>query len=312
MAIPFQTDGEQEYTIMISKPIKKAIFPVGGLGTRFLPATKAMPKEMLPIIDKPLIQYAVEEARDAGIEDFIFITGRGKGVIEDHFDHTYELSQYLKRHNKIDVLHTIEDIVFRPGQIVFLRQQQPRGLGHAVWCARHLIKDEPFAVLLADDFILGNPSCLKQMINAHIPGTNMAAVMEVPKSETNRYGILDIDRIEKNLIHTKSLVEKPTTKEAPSTHAIVGRYILQSSIFSVLEKQDTGKGGEIQLTDAIREMISSIPFMGLLFEGERFDCGSKLGMLEAILAAAFMREDIKGPMTKLLDQYVNPQKRKSL
>lgn len=288
---------------MAQRPIKKAIFPVGGLGTRFLPATKAMPKEMLPIIDKPLIQYAIEEARDAGIEDFIFITGRGKGVIEDHFDHSYELNQYLKRHNKIEVLHTIDDIVFRPGQIVFLRQQQPRGLGHAVWCARHLIKGEPFAVLLADDFILGQPSCLKQMIEAYVPGTNMAAVMSVPKSETHRYGILDVEKQEGALVHAKSLVEKPTTREAPSTQAVVGRYILQPSIFSILEKQETGKGGEVQLTDAIREMIPHHPFMGFLFEGERFDCGSTLGMIEATLAASLSRDDTKNAALKLLKRY---------
>jgi len=290
---------------MIHK-IRKAIFPVGGLGTRFLPATKAMPKEMLPILDKPLIQYAVEEARDAGIEEFIFVTGRGKTVIEDHFDHNYELNAFLKQRQQLDVLSTIEDIVFDPGQIVFLRQQQPKGLGHAVWCARHLIHDEPFAVILADEFMTGSPNCLQQMVAQYKQGTHMAAVMEVPAHETHKYGILDVMDQQASpapLVQAKALVEKPRPDQAPSHFAIVGRYILDAAVFGPLEKQQTGQGGEIQLTDAIQATLAEKPFFGHIFQGARFDCGSKSGMLKAALATALTHADIDEDLKILINKY---------
>lgn len=288
--------------------IRKAIFPVGGLGTRFLPATKAMPKEMLPILDKPLIQYAVEEAREAGIEEFIFVTGRGKTVIEDHFDHNYELNAHLKKRQQQDVLETIESCVFDPGQIVFLRQQKPKGLGHAVWCARHLIHDEPFAVILADDFILGQPNCLQQMIPHYKKHTHMAAVMQVPTEDTHKYGILDLAKntqtINDKLIEAKALVEKPKPKNAPSNYAIVGRYILDSRIFSVLEEQQMGQGNEVQLTDAIQATLHERQFFGHVFQGTRFDCGSKSGMLRATLAVATTHEDIDTPLKKTIKSHL--------
>jgi len=267
--------------------VRKAIFPVGGMGTRFLPATKAMPKEMLPVVDKPLIQYAVEEARAAGIEQFIFVTGRGKSAIEDHFDHSYELTALLERRGKSAELASIADLVHAPGQVAYIRQQEPLGLGHAVWCARHLIGDEPFAVLLADDLVKTDKPCLAQMMAAYERvGGNFIATMEVPAEHTNRYGILKPGKNDGRLVEAVALVEKPEPKNAPSRLAIIGRYLLQPEVLSLLEAQSPGAGGEIQLTDAMNGMCGAGRFHGYRFEGTRFDCGDKAGFVEANIAYA--------------------------
>ncbi len=287
------------------RPLRKAIFPVGGLGTRFLPATKAMPKEMLPVVDKPLIQYAVEEARAAGIEEFIFVTGRGKTAIEDHFDHSRELQDSLMARGKTKELAEIESWLPTPGQVAYTRQQEPLGLGHAVWCARHLIGDEPFAVLLADDLVLADVPCLKQMAEAQrSTGGNLVAVMDVPRAQTARYGILDVVSDDGRLAEAKGLVEKPAPEAAPSTLSIIGRYILQPAVFTELERQEMGAGGEIQLTDAMARTIGRIPFHGYRFAGTRFDCGSKAGFLEANIAFALDRPDLRAELTGVLSYYV--------
>ena len=287
------------------KPVKKAVFPVAGLGTRFLPATKAMPKEMLPIVDKPLIQYAVEEARDAGIEEIIFVTGRGKAVLLDHFDHSFELEQNLEDRGKADALTQIQDVMSKPGQITSTRQQQPLGLGHAVWCARNFVANEPFAVLLADDLIMAEPGCLKQMMDVYREtGGNIVATEEVPPEHTDRYGILDVVEDDGKLARAKGLVEKPSPDEAPSNLCIIGRYILQADVFDYLGKQESGAGGEIQLTDAMAKTIGDIPFHGLRFDGRRFDCGDKLGFLEANIAFALARDDLKDGTADMLKSYV--------
>ena len=276
--------------------VKKAILPVGGLGTRFLPATKAMPKEMLPIVDKPLIQYAVEEARAAGIEEFIFVTGRGKTAIEDHFDRSWELEQTLQSRSKTALLEQALAFMPPPGQIAYTRQQEPLGLGHAVWCARHSIGNEPFAVLLADDLIQAENPCLAQMVDAHAElGGNMVAVMDVPRDETQRYGILDVVEEDGRLVRAKGLVEKPSPDEAPSTLSIIGRYILQPEVLQELDRQEVGAGGEIQLTDAMARTIGRLPFNGYRFEGHRYDCGDKAGFLEATVAFALARDDLAKP-----------------
>lgn len=278
------------------KKVKKAVFPVGGLGTRFLPATKAMPKEMLPIVDKPLIQYAVEEAAAAGIEEFIFVTGRNKTAIEDHFDQSYELESTLKGKAKTKELFDLRSIVFKPGAVTYTRQQQPLGLGHAVWCARHLIQDEPFAVLLADDFIYSTKPCLQQMVEAYEKtGSNILAIMTVPDDQVSRYGIVapksDADS-NQQLFEIAKVVEKPILEKAPSNHAVVGRYILHSDIFDILDAQKAGVGGEIQLTDAFEPLMKSHPFHGFRYEGERLDCGSKAGYIKANLRVAVDREEM--------------------
>ncbi|WP_417519903.1 UTP--glucose-1-phosphate uridylyltransferase GalU [Minwuia sp.] len=273
--------------------VKKAVFPVGGMGTRFLPATKALPKEMLPVVDKPLIQYAVEEAFAAGIEEFIFVTGRGKSAIEDHFDHSFELERMLQDRGKAEMIEVATSMMPRAGSIAYTRQMEPQGLGHAVWCARHLVGDEPFAVLLADDLILSKTACLKQMVEAQSRmGGNMIAVMDVPAEHTNRYGILSPGFAHDNLVEVKGLVEKPKPEDAPSNKAVIGRYILQPEVFELLEKQEPGAGNEIQLTDSLAAMIGGQPFFGLTFEGERFDCGDKLGFLQATIAYALARDDM--------------------
>jgi UTP--glucose-1-phosphate uridylyltransferase len=273
--------------------VKKAVFPVGGLGTRFLPATKALPKEMLPIVDKPLIQYAVEEARAAGIEEFIFVTGRGKTAIEDHFDHSAELRSTLLARGKQDLWHSIEVITLDAGRIRYTRQPEPLGLGHAIWCARSMIGDEPFAVLLADDLILGDEPCLKQMVEAYQDvGGIMTAVMDVPRDQVNRYGILEVGRDDGRLVGVSGLVEKPALAQAPSCIAVIGRYILDPGVFGHLERQQRGAGGEIQITDAIASQIGRMPVNGFRFDGRRFDCGDKLGFLEANLAFALSRADM--------------------
>ena len=291
-------------TSSASPPVRKAVFPVGGLGTRFLPATKAMPKEMLPVVDKPLIQYAAEEAWAAGIEELIFVTSRGKAAIEDHFDHVLELEQTLTARGKTGLLKEIEPLLRRPGEILYTRQQEPLGLGHAVWCARHLVGDEPFAVLLADDLIMADRPCLAQMIDAYTEtGGNLVAVENVPREETNRYGILDVSHDDGRLAEAKGLVEKPAPEVAPSTLSIIGRYILQPEVFAELDRHDTGAGGEIQLTDAMARTIGDIPFHGLRFDGRRFDCGSKAGFLEANVAFALARGDLVDDMTEILRRY---------
>ena len=270
--------------------IKKAIFPVGGLGTRFLPATKAMPKEMLPVVDKPLIQYAVEEAVAAGIEEFIFVTGRNKTAIEDHFDHSFELEETLCAKDKDKALKTVRDMIHQPGTVFYVRQQEPAGLGHAVWCARHLINDEPVAVLLADDLIFGT-SCMAEMVAAY-KGGNMVAVMDVPKPDTGSYGIVSPGSDDGQIVDVVGLVEKPKPVNAPSTIGVVGRYIIEPGVFAQLANQDRGAGNEVQLTDALARQIGKVPLKGLRFSGERFDCGSKIGFLQANIAFAMSRDDL--------------------
>jgi UTP--glucose-1-phosphate uridylyltransferase len=264
-----------------------------------------MPKEMLPVVDKPLIQYAVEEAQAAGIEEFIFVTGRSKAAIEDHFDHSYELEETLKERSKTNELRAIESWMPRPGQVAYTRQQNPLGLGHAVLCARSLVGKEPFAVLLADDLVLAKTPCLKQMIDSYneAPG-NFVAVMEVPREHTNRYGVLDIERDDGRLVKMRGVVEKPAPKDAPSTLSIIGRYILQPEVFDHLATTERGAGGEIQLTDALARLISAKrPFFGLRFEGKRFDCGDKAGFFEANLAFALARADMREAVQHILAQY---------
>lgn len=273
------------------KPLRKAVFPVGGLGTRFLPATKAMPKEMLPVVDRPLIQYAVDEAVEAGIEQIIFVTGRGKSAIEDHFDIAYELeTTMVARGKSLDLLLQTR---LKPGAVAYVRQQEPMGLGHAVWCARHIVGDEPFAVLLADDFMVGTPGCLKQMVDAYNrTGGNMICAQQVPDDQTHMYGIITPGARDGALTEVAGLVEKPAAGTAPSNLSVIGRYILQPEVMRVLETQGKGAGGEIQLTDAMAKMIGTQPFHGLTFDGQRYDCGDKAGYLQANIAVALSRPDI--------------------
>jgi UTP--glucose-1-phosphate uridylyltransferase len=284
--------------------IRKAVFPVAGLGTRMLPATKAIPKEMLPVVDKPIIQYAFEEARAAGIEHIIFVTGRGKSVIEDHFDRAYELDDALVKKGKLAELDSVSSWVPLPGELSYTRQQEPLGLGHAVWCARELVGNEPFAVVLVDDLIRSEVPCLQQMVAAHAEtGGNIVAVEEVAREHTNRYGVLDPAADDGRLVEVKGLVEKPDPARAPSRLAIIGRYILLPDVFEHLARQQKGAGGEIQLTDAMARMIGRTPFHGLRFAGRRFDCGARLGYLEAIVACALEREDLRTPMRAILERH---------
>ena len=274
------------------KPVRKAVFPVAGLGTRFLPATKAIPKEMLPIIDRPLIQYAVDEAREAGIEQMIFVTGRGKTAIVEHFDHAFELETTMRdRHKDLDVL---EPTRIEPGNLVAVRQQVPMGLGHAIWCARAIVGDEPFAILLPDELMIGTPGCMKQMIAAYNEvGGNLISVLERPRAELSSYGVIAPGAVVSDrLTEVTGLVEKPRIEEAPSNLIISGRYILQPEVMRTLEDQEQGAGGEIQLTDAMARMIGHQPFHAVKFDGRRFDCGSKAGFVEATLALALEREDM--------------------
>jgi UTP--glucose-1-phosphate uridylyltransferase len=267
--------------------VRTAVFPVAGLGTRFLPATKVMPKEMLTVVDKPLIQYAVEEARAAGIERFIFVNGRNKGVLQDHFDLNYELDAVLTQRGKTEALADSRSMVLQPGAIASVRQQEPLGLGHAVWSAKPLVGDEPFAVLLPDDLIQSRTPCLKQLLDVYAEtGGNVVAVMDVPREHTNRYGILDVAEDDGRLAAIRGLVEKPAPAEAPSTLSIIGRYVLLPTVMDFLDEKVIGAGGEIQLTDAMARMIGRAPFHGLRFEGRRFDCGDKVGFLEANVAFA--------------------------
>jgi UTP--glucose-1-phosphate uridylyltransferase len=285
--------------------IRKAVFPVAGLGTRMLPATKAVPKEMLPVVDRPLIQYAFEEARAAGIEQFVFVTGRGKSVIEDHFDRSYELDDTLMSKGKTAELEAVSSWLPAPGELAYTRQPDALGLGHAVWCARHLVGDEPFAVILVDDLITGATPCLQQMVEAFVETRgNLVAVEEVPHDQTDRYGVLDPISDDGRLVEIKGLVEKPDPAEAPSRLAVIGRYILLPEVFEHLSRQQKGAGGEIQLTDAMAKMIGGAPFHGLRFAGRRFDCGGKLGYLEALIACALEREDLRDGMRRILKRYL--------
>ena len=281
---------------MTIKRVRKAVFPVAGLGTRFLPATKAMPKEMLPVVDKPLIQYAVEEALEAGIEQIIFVTGRNKGSLEDHFDIAYELEDTMRSRGKS--LEPIEGIRMEPGSPVYIRQQEPLGLGHAVWCAREIVGDEPFAVLLPDELMVGTPGFLSQMVAAYeVVGGNVVGALEVPDSETDKYGIISPGARDGALTEVTGLVEKPKAGTAPSNLMIPGRYILQPEVMRILDAQEAGAGGEIQLTDAMARMIGTQPFHGVTFDGDRYDCGDKAGYIQANLALALARPDI-GPAVR--------------
>jgi UTP--glucose-1-phosphate uridylyltransferase len=273
------------------KRVRKAVFPVAGLGTRLLPATKSIPKEMVTIVDRPLIQYAVDEAREAGIEEMIFVTGRGKSSLVDYFDHAYELETTMREKGKsLDVL---EPSNARFGEIVTVRQQQPLGLGHAVWCARDIVGDEPFAVLLPDELMWGRPNCLAQMVEAYeTVGGNIVAAIEVPDSETHKYGVIDPGSSKGRLTEIRGMVEKPAPGTAPSNLMLPGRYILQPEVMRALDAQEKGAGGEIQLTDAMAKLIGAQPFHAYRFEGERYDCGSAAGFVIANLAMALEREDI--------------------
>ena len=288
----------------MTQRVRKAIFPVGGLGTRFLPATKSMPKEMLTVVDKPLIQYAVEEAKAAGIEQFIFVTGRGKSAIEDHFDHSYELHETLARRSKTEEIELIDNLLLVPGQVAYIRQQEPLGLGHAVWCARHLVNNEPVAVLLADDLVMADTPCLKQMVDVHAKvGGNVVAVMDVPREHTNRYGVLAIGKDDGKLAEVRGLVEKPKPADAPSTLSIIGRYILDPKVFEILERQEPGAGNEVQLTDSLARMIGHGPFHGYRFEGTRFDCGDRAGFFEANVAYALRHATVGAAAQDVIRRY---------
>ena len=285
--------------------IKKAIFPVGGLGTRFLPATKSMPKEMLPVVDKPIIQYAVEEAANAGIEQFIFVTSRGKSSIENHFDHSFELENNLLTKGKRETLKTVQEMLKIPGSFAYVRQHEPAGLGHAVWCARHLVGNEPVAVILADDLIKGS-STIKEMISNYSSG-NMLAIMDVNNQDVSSYGIISPGKtFENNITEILGLIEKPSIDKAPSNMAVVGRYIIEPSVFNELEKQNRGTSNEIQLTDAIANRIGKSHCYGYKFTNERFDCGSKLGFIQANIKLSIERDDLSEKLKSWLkDNFLN-------
>ena len=281
--------------------IKKAIFPVGGLGTRFLPATKSMPKEMLPVVDKPIIQYAVEEAANAGIEQFIFVTSRGKSSIENHFDHSFELENNLLLKGKKETLKTAQEMLKIPGSFAYVRQQEPAGLGHAVWCARHLVGNEPVAVILADDLIKGS-NTIKEMISNYSSG-NMLAIMDVNTQDVSSYGIISPGKtLENNVTEILDLIEKPSIDKAPSNMAVVGRYIIEPSVFKELEKQNRGTSNEIQLTDAIANRIGKSHCYGYKFTNDRFDCGSKLGFIQANIKLSIERDDLSEKLKSWLKE----------
>jgi UTP--glucose-1-phosphate uridylyltransferase len=286
------------------KPLHKAVLPVAGLGTRFLPATKAIAKEMLPIVDKPLIQYAVEEARAAGVKQFCMITGRGKTALVEHFDVAYELEATLRSRNKDEALDALKHSHSEPGAIVTVRQQKPMGLGHAIWCARAFIGDDPFAILLPDDLILADKPCLAQLAEAYYEtGGNVVAVAEVPWEQTGRYGILKTGKDDGRLVEVTGLVEKPDPKDAPSNLSIIGRYILMPEVVAYLARTQPGAGNEVQLTDGMAQLIGKQPFHGLRFEGRRFDCGDKIGFLEAQIAFALRRPELAVAVRAFLQNY---------
>jgi UTP--glucose-1-phosphate uridylyltransferase len=287
------------------KPLRKAVLPVAGLGTRFLPATKAMAKEMLPVVDKPLIQYAVDEARAAGIEQFCMVTGRGKTALVEHFDIAYELESVLRERGKTAELQMLKNNQLEPGSIATVRQQVPLGLGHAIWCARAFIGDDPFAILLPDDLILSNTPCTKQLADAYRQtGGCVVAVSEVPREHTNRYGILDVGMDDGYLVEVRGLVEKPKPELAPSNLSIIGRYVLTPGVIEYLARMERGAGNEVQLTDAMAKLIGEVPFHGLRYEGKRFDCGDKIGFLEAQLAFALKRPDLAPAVRRFLRHYI--------
>src|SRR3954453_3970324 len=285
--------------------VRKAVFPVAGLGTRTLPATKAMPKEMLTVVDRPLIHYAMEEAKEAGIEQFYFVTGRAKNAIEDHFDVAFELEATLEGRGRSQLIEELNSWLPAPGDIAFTRQQRPLGLGHAVWCARNLVGNEPFAVLLVDDLMVGDPPCLKEMVDAYEQtGGNIVAVVEVPREQTRRYGVLDVMSEKGKLVRAGGVVEKPDPADAPSTLTIIGRYIIQPEIFAMLEEQKPGSGNEIQLTDGLESLIAAgQPFHGLRTDARRYDCGDKLGYLEANIALGLRHPSLGAEFRRILASY---------
>ncbi len=284
------------------RKITKAVFPVAGLGTRFLPATKSIPKEIMTLVDRPLIQYAIDEARAAGIQEFIFVTSRGKGALEDYFDHAHELESALKKRGKTELLAQLRATNMESGAIAYIRQHKAMGLGHAVWCARRLIHNEPFAVILTDDVIKGEPPCLQQMIEAHAEtGGSIVATMEVPRSQVSSYGVLDVEEDMGALVKVRGMVEKPPADQAPSNLAVIGRYILAPTVMKHLGRLREGAGGEIQLTDAIADEIASgRGVYGLRFRGERYDCGSKAGFLQATVAFGLAREELRDEFSAYL------------
>ena len=292
------------------KKVTKAIFPVAGLGTRFLPATKSVPKEIMTLVDRPLVQYAIDEAREAGIKEFIFVTSRGKGALEDYFDHAPFLEQELRKKNKTDLLETLKATNMDSGAIAYIRQHRALGLGHAVWCARRLIANEPFAVILPDDVIVGEVPCLKQMVEAYAEtGGNMVAAMEVSPEQTSSYGVLDVKEDMGKMVSVKGMVEKPPMGEAPSNLAVIGRYILSPNVLGNLNRLKSGTGGELQLTDAIADEIEQEnPVYGFRFKGERFDCGSKSGFLRATVAFALARPDLRDDLAAYLNEIHHSEK----
>ena len=294
----------------MNRKVTKAIFPVAGMGTRFLPATKSVPKEILTLVDKPLIQYAIDEAREAGITEFIFVTSRGKGALEDYFDHSPQLESELRNRGKTDLLDIVKGTNMDSGAIAYIRQHKALGLGHAVLCAQRLIGDEPFAVILPDDVIAAEKPCLKQMVDAYQEtGGSMVAAMEVPREKAHAYGILDVDQQFGNLMPVRGMIEKPAQGTEPSNLAVIGRYILTPEIFKHISSQKFGAGGEIQLTDAIaKEIELGRVVNGLRFEGQRFDCGSKAGFLQATISFALARDDLRDELLGYLHEFVSIDK----
>ncbi len=289
------------------RKVTKAIFPVAGMGTRFLPATKSVPKEIMTLVDRPLIQYAIDEARAAGIKEFIFVTSRGKGALEDYFDHAPQLEQELHKKGKTKLLETLKATNMESGAIAYIRQYKALGLGHAVWCARRLIGDEPFAVILPDDVIAADKPCLQQMVEAYEEtGGSMVAAMEVPPEKASSYGVLDVSEDMGDLLKVRSMVEKPALGTAPSNLAVIGRYILSPNVLSNLNELKSGAGGEIQLTDAIADEISQDnPVYGFRFRGQRFDCGSKSGFLQATVSFGLAREELRDDLSAYIHEIVN-------
>ncbi|BAK82975.1 UTP--glucose-1-phosphate uridylyltransferase [Komagataeibacter medellinensis NBRC 3288] len=293
-----------EVNILVIKPLKKAVLPVAGLGTRFLPATKCVPKEMLTVVDRPLIQYAIDEAREAGIEEFCLVSSRGKDSLIDYFDISYELEDTLKARKKASALKALEATRVTPGSMLSVRQQEPLGLGHAIWCAREFIGNDPFAILLPDDVVQSKKSCIGQLVEVYNKtGGNVLAVTEVPREQTGSYGILDVGHDDGKTVEVKGLVEKPDPKDAPSTLSVIGRYVLTADVLKHLAKLEKGAGGEVQLTDAMAKTIGHVPFHGFRYEGKRFDCGSKVGFLEAQIAFALEREELAGDVREFLKKY---------
>ncbi|MFT4961717.1 MAG: UTP--glucose-1-phosphate uridylyltransferase [Paracoccaceae bacterium] len=292
------------------KKVTKAIFPVAGMGTRFLPATKSVPKEIMTLVDRPLVQYAIDEARAAGIKEFIFVTSRGKGALEDYFDHNPFLEQVLRKQGKTELLDVLKQTNMESGAIAYIRQHRALGLGHAVWCARRLIGNESFAVMLPDDVIAAETPCLQQMIEAYEEtGGNMVAAMEVPPEKASSYGVLDVDEDMGSVVSVKGMIEKPEAGTAPSNLAVIGRYILRPSVLSHLNKMKSGAGGEIQLTDAIaRDIGTENTVYGYRFRGQRFDCGSKAGFLQATVAFALARDDLRDELSRYLREMVHLDK----